>query len=251
MSHPHNNEARSPYDPPAHWSPVATPPLISTDTIFFAVAATVALPLGVWNTKEAISYGQRGMPNDHLIAISSGTLALGLFLVSAIAISLASHMSGFGVSSRSALTRFGSLAAVALLTLWGAVLASGGPRQGMFLFVSCVVWACASIFERNRRVQNAVTPLRWLIRTIAVALALPIVAGGASLTFDAINLFNKLHVKSSFPVFNRMPANIPESDVMIYGDLCIGIPFLVIGVLLLHQVFRGFIFFRRSRSMPN
>ena len=250
MSHTHTNQTTSPYDPPVHSSAVATPPLISKDRIFFGVAATATLPLSVWYAKEAISYGQRGMPNDHLIAISSGTLALGLFLVSAAAFSLAARISRFGESQRSALTRIGSLTAVALLTLWGGLLASGGARQGIFLFVSCAVWACASIYERNRQDHNAVTPVRWVIRTIAAVLALPMLGGGASLVFDAINLFNKLHLKSPFPVFNRMPANIPESDVMIYGALCIGIPFLVIGVLLLHHVFRGFIPFGRSPSVP-
>lgn len=215
------------------------------DRMFFALAAVVALPLGVWYFKEAIYYSRRGMPNDHLVAISSGALALGLFLVSTAAIFVVSHMSGFGESHRSRSARVTSTSTVAVLTLWGGLLAFGGARQGIFLFVACIVWACASIFERNRRDQNAFTPFRWSIRTVAVILALPSFAGGASLTFDALNLYNKLHLKSSIPVLNRMPANIPECDAMIYSDLSIGIPFMVIGVLLLREAFRGFVLFQR------
>ena len=81
-----------------------------------------------------------------------------------------------------------------------------------------------------------------------MGLALLSFAGGATLTFDAINLYIKLHLKSSIPVFNRMPANIPESDAMIFGDLAIGIPFLVIAVLLLREVFRGFVLFKSSSA---
>lgn len=242
----HTDKATSPYHPPQSLQAVGAPPRLSPDRIFFGLVAVVALPLGAWYGKQSVFYAQRAMPNDHLVAISNGSLTLGLILVSTAAIFLASRMSGFAESHRSRVTGVASALAVTLLTVWGGLFAFLGARQGIVLLISCVVWACTSIFERNRRDQNAFTPLRWSLRTIAVVVALPIFASGATLVFDAMNLYNKLHLRSSIPIFNRMSANIPESDAMIFGNLLFGIPFVVIGLLLLREAFRGFVLFAPS-----
>jgi len=215
--------------------------------MFFVVAAATAFSFAVWQTVEALQYAQRGMPNDHLVVVSSATLAIGLFIVSVASTLLATGKSRFQVSaaedSRYSISRGASVLAVMLIGIWGSVLTFAGARQGMFLAASCALWGCAFFYERKRVEQEAFTVMRWTIRTVAVILSLPMLAGAASSIFGAFNLYNKLHLKSPIPVFPRMPANIPESDAMIFGNLCIGLPFALIGILLLREVFRGFTLF--------
>ncbi|MEP3480090.1 MAG: hypothetical protein ABJZ55_12640 [Fuerstiella sp.] len=246
MVEAHTGESPTSFEPPGDGDAVGTPSLLPKDRIFLSVAAVIAISLGTWRAANAISHGQRGMQNDHLAAIYSGTLAIGLFAVSIAAISLAAGVSGFHESHDARSTRASSILTVILATLLGGILVVCGVNQAIFLVVSCLIWFCTFMYERNHRSENSFRPLRWPIRSIAVILALPFLAGSASFIFDGLNLYNKLHLKLSIPVFSRMPANIPESDAMIIGDLCIGVPSMLLSLLLLREAFRGFVLFGSS-----
>lgn len=241
MARVHTDESRTPYEPPGDGVAIGTPSLLPKDRIFFSVAAVIAISLGIWRAADAISHG----PN-YFEVIYSGTLAIGLFIVSIAAILLAAGVSGFHETHDVRSTRASSILTVILATLLGGVLVVCGVNQAIFLVVACLIWFCTFIYERNHRNENSFRPLRWPIRSIAVILALPVLAGSASFIFEGLNLYNKLHLESPIPVHNRRPADIPESDAVIFVDLCIGVPFALVSLLLLREAFRGFVLFGNS-----
>ena len=220
-------------------------PLRITHRAFFSVSAVASFLFAVFNSIDAITYFRRGMPNDHLAAFSYGSIAIGLTLVCVAAVLLATGHANFRPSSSETslskrVARFTAFAIVVVIACLGGLLAIAGALQGILLTIGSVTWFVAFFYERNRHDQNIFRGTRWLIRLVATAIGLVILVGGMTNLLDAANLYNKLYLHWSILNLPRMSANIPESDARIHGLLFTGIPFTILGCLLIREVFRRF-----------
>lgn len=224
--------------------------LKSASGVFFATAAVVAVVLAVWFGWIAVRLGRQGLPSFHLAAIQNDLMAISLVVVAVIASGLALGVFTFQAKavseSESRLARVASMTTVICLAGLGGLVTIEGGRQGIILLTGCAIWVSAVRYERNRDDQATFRGTRWMIRIPAVAVGLPMVAASASLLFDAVHLINRLHLHLPGPELPRMPANIPESNFMVFGQLIIGVPYAVLGVLLLRQVFCGLMLAREQ-----
>ena len=240
----------------AHSQPTAVAdtrePFLNQQRVVLGLLAVVGLLLAVRNTSSAVTFARRGLPNDHLVAVSDGFLSIALSLCSIAALLLVTgHATFLHRSPRTSLTgRFLATATIAALACLGGLLASAGAHQGTWLIAGCTTYTAARVYERRQPFQSDFALARWLIRSIAITIGLPALAGGASLLFDAANLYNKLHLH--WPILNypRMAANIPESDAMVHGLVLSGAAFSALGCLLVREAFRGFHVFRQHASEP-
>lgn len=248
---------QNPYRAPSTTEAVAAAPvrpswgrLKSVPGVFFATAAVVAVVLAVRFGWIAVRFGRQGLPNYHLAAIKNDVMAISLVVVAVIASGLAlgvfTFRSNAVSNSETRFTRVASIAAVVCLVGLGGLVTIEGGRQGIILLMGCAIWTSAVRYERNRDDQATFRGMRWMIRVPATVFGLSLVSASASLLFDAVHLINRLHLYLPGPEFPRGPGDIPESNFMVFGQLIIGVPYAVLGVLLLRQVFCGLMLAREQ-----
>lgn len=217
------NPYRAPDDRLSEELPPGFRRVLTVPGVFFFTAGLIAQMLSLWFAVEAAGYVRRAMSTDYYYAVHYVVLAASLMVVGLIFGALAVGVCTFRSNSSrprsmTVVARIGRGAAVVLMAVVGCFAAfltyagagagiSAAVSGGSLLLVGCATWVTAILYESRRDDQATFRVVRWLIRTVAMAIGLWTMASA---------------VRS-----------------ILMGDIVSGIPQLLFGVLLLRQSFGG------------